>query len=98
MLKASRTSGPGDAYLAACFAARCLARARGEDGASHAEQQALEQHYAEQALVWLREAVQRGYRDFQEMRQDPRLQALRGLPEFRRPVAQTTTSSGLVAP
>lgn len=84
MVQESQGENPNYYYLAACFAARCLEAACTDSKVAQAERAPLKRRYAEQALVWLRQAVRQGYQAVGGMGQDPRLQALRGDPDFTR--------------
>jgi hypothetical protein len=60
----------------------------GKDGQlAEAKRRELAQSYAERALALLRQAVERGFKDATQMKQDPDLEPLRTRKEFQKLLA-----------
>jgi serine/threonine protein kinase/tetratricopeptide (TPR) repeat protein len=72
-----------DTYNAACFLSHCVKLAGKDAQLDEARRKELTESYADQALVLLRQAVDRGYMNAAGMKQDPHLEPLRARPEFK---------------
>ncbi|HZU36129.1 MAG TPA: redoxin domain-containing protein, partial [Gemmataceae bacterium] len=75
----------GDAtYNVACFYANAAEAAQGPRGAPTAARLKLVRQYGDDAMTWLRRAVQEGYTDRVHMDVDRDLEPLRGRPDFQK--------------
>ena len=84
-LESHRTKFESDAvfdYNAACVYARAVERL--EKMQSNEERAAAIEKYSNQAIADLKKSVERGFRDFKWMREDPDLESLHTRPEFRK--------------
>ena len=70
-------------YNAACAFGLCATLAVKNDATPSAEKQALRQKFIDLAIACLREAIDIGYDDFEQMQKDPDLAPLRDLPEYK---------------
>jgi hypothetical protein len=73
----------GDMYDAACFVARCIPLAEKDPMLDESKRKELAAKYADRALVFLRQAVQRGWTDAAHMRKDSDLDSLRSRGDFQ---------------
>jgi tetratricopeptide (TPR) repeat protein len=78
----------GDNYNAACYLARCVPSAEKDDKLDETERKMLVQRYGERALKLLRQAVQKGFKDVQQLKTDPDLAPLRAREDFQQLVAE----------
>jgi tetratricopeptide (TPR) repeat protein/tRNA A-37 threonylcarbamoyl transferase component Bud32 len=62
---------------------RCAALVRDDAKKPEAARKELAQAYADQAMVWLRQAVKDGFRDAAHLRRNEDFQSLRGRPDFQ---------------
>jgi tetratricopeptide (TPR) repeat protein len=65
------------------FLALCVPLAERDARLTAAERQALRRDYADRAVRFLREAVQRGYKNVAFLRENPELEPLRARPDFQ---------------
>jgi serine/threonine-protein kinase len=72
-----------DTYSAACALALCVPLAEKDDRLAATERKERVGVYAERALALLREAVVKGYKDFDHLKKDTDLDPLRARPEFQ---------------
>jgi serine/threonine protein kinase/tetratricopeptide (TPR) repeat protein len=78
----------GDAFDAATMLSAAAVVASKEAGLDQARRKELAQGYADRAMMRLRQAVERGFKDVERMQKDPRLEPLRERPEFRKLLAE----------
>jgi serine/threonine protein kinase/tetratricopeptide (TPR) repeat protein len=78
----------GDTYHAACLLCRCVPPADKDAHLAEAGRKERSRGYVDRALVLLRQAVARGYKDVARMKQDPDLEPLRARDEFRKLLAE----------
>jgi tetratricopeptide (TPR) repeat protein len=74
--------GP-DAYAAAALLARCAALAGQDADLPEPQRHDRARDYADRAMAWLRQAVERGYNDVKQVRTDPTLEPLRARADYR---------------
>jgi tetratricopeptide (TPR) repeat protein len=74
---------PGEAYNVACELSLCAAAAGRGNGEPAATSRSGSDPLADEAMVVLREAVRRGFRNLNHMRGDPDLRPLRSRADFR---------------
>jgi tetratricopeptide (TPR) repeat protein len=74
-----------DRYLAVCFLARCAGEVSADTTLGPAEREALAQDYADEAMALFRQAVERGFRDVDQIEKDREhaLQSLAARPDFQ---------------
>jgi tetratricopeptide (TPR) repeat protein len=72
-----------DTYNAASFLSRCATLTDKDARLDEAQRKELAQRYVDQALMLLRQAVARGYKNAARMRGDPSLEPLRARQEFQ---------------
>jgi serine/threonine protein kinase/tetratricopeptide (TPR) repeat protein len=72
-----------DTFDAATMLATCVTLANKEAGLDDAKRKELVQQYGDRAMTHVRQAIQRGFRDTERMRKDPRLESVRSREEFR---------------
>jgi hypothetical protein len=74
---------PRDAYTAACLLAGCARLAERDERLAESRRQELTASYGDRALAALRQAVQTGFKDVTQMKQDTSLEPLRSREDFR---------------
>jgi hypothetical protein len=62
---------PFDQYNAACFLARCVALAASDPGLGMEKREELARTYASQAVQFLLVTIHQGYKNTEQLRQDP---------------------------
>jgi hypothetical protein len=72
-----------DDYTAACLLGRCILLVQQDIKLPLPQSQKLQQEYGDQAIALLRKAIQKGYRDAEEMREEPDLQVLHEREDFQ---------------
>ena len=77
-----------DAYDAGCLFARCVPLAQADQKIAEAQRLMLAQQYGDQAMMWLRAAIARGYNDVEHMKTDDDLTSLRQRPDFQKLLAE----------
>jgi tetratricopeptide (TPR) repeat protein len=75
-------------YQAGRCMARCVPLANGDPALAESKRQELAQGYAGEAVVLLRQAVQRGYKDGEHMKKDTDLDPIRYREDFKKLVAE----------
>jgi eukaryotic-like serine/threonine-protein kinase len=75
---------PGNAYDAGCALALCIPVVQEGDQLDAAKRQAAVQFYGDQAMAMLRDAVAKGFKDAEHMKQDKDLDALRERDDFKK--------------
>jgi tetratricopeptide (TPR) repeat protein len=78
---------PGDSYNAACLVCRCVTLAAKDARLAEAKRKELAQSYADRAMVLLRQAVARGFKDTAHMKKDADLESLRSREDFQKMLA-----------
>jgi hypothetical protein len=73
-----------DAYEAAHALAQCIPVVENDDDLHAANRQELVRSYADRAMVMLRQAIDKGYKDAAHIKKDTDLNPLRSLPEFEK--------------
>ncbi len=77
-----------DAYNAACYLCLCVQLTGREAQLAEPARKELAQGYADGAMLLLRQAVDRGFKDAAHMKKDTDLQPLRGREDFRKLIAE----------
>jgi tetratricopeptide (TPR) repeat protein len=88
-----RKENAEDAYDAACIWARCVPLAEQDQKSADDKRRELAQRYGDQAMTLLREAMTRGYKDVEHMKQDDDLASLRKRADFQKALAEMETKS-----
>jgi hypothetical protein len=76
-----------DTYMAACCLCSCVKLADKNDQLAEASRRELAQGYADRALMLLRQAVARGFKDTAHMNRNPDFEPLRARDDFRKLLA-----------
>src|SRR5439155_4585382 len=71
-------------YVATCFLARCARLAEQDSQLTPDKRRAAAQTYADQAMNQLRKAIQRGFKDAEQLSQNADLDSLRSRADFKR--------------
>jgi eukaryotic-like serine/threonine-protein kinase len=79
---------PGDAYFAACFLSVCIPNVQRDYQATKEERDNQAAFYGDEALKMLRDAVTKGYKNVEHMKQDKNLDPLRAREDFKRLLAE----------
>ena len=74
----------GDYLTAAECLARCVSLVEADHGLSDVERPQLREAYVRDAIHFLRQAAERGFRDANELRHSPAYAPLRALPDFQK--------------
>ncbi len=80
-----------DTYVAACMTCNCVELAARNTGLDEIRRNELAASYTERALALLRDAVARGFKDTEQLRENPDLKPLRRREEFRKLIAELET-------
>jgi tetratricopeptide (TPR) repeat protein len=88
-----RKENAEDAYDAACIFARCVPLAEQDQKIPDDKRRELALRYGDQAVTLLREALARGYKDGEHMKQDDDLAALRTRPDFQKVLTEMERKS-----
>src|SRR5262249_44974835 len=84
-----------DTYRAACFLARCVPLAEKDRQLDEAQRKKLVHQYGDRAMKLLRQAVQNGFQDVQQLKTATVLAPLRPRADFQQLVSELEKHSGL---
>jgi tetratricopeptide (TPR) repeat protein len=88
-----RKENAEDAYDAACVIARCVPLAEQDPTIADDKRRELAQLYGEQAITLLRDAMTRGYKDVEHLKQDDDLASVRKRTDFQKLLTEMETMS-----
>jgi serine/threonine protein kinase/tetratricopeptide (TPR) repeat protein len=87
------TDSAQDTYMAACIVSSCATVVAGDTQLADARREALRRGYADRAMVLLRQAVARGFKDVGRLKSDHDLDPVRAHDQFRRLLAEVEAKS-----